>query len=90
MIRSTIVRFSLNAASPAFSNRLKSASTVLWSSLSSVMASMRRATTRAGCPANSFKRFAGWIKLAPTAAGRRLMFAGAEVIIEDSPTPSVP
>ena len=40
MIWSTISRFSAKAWSPAFSKRLNSASTVLWSSLSSVMASM--------------------------------------------------
>ena len=40
MIRSTIVRFSTKARSPAFSNRLNSASTVLWSSLSRVIASI--------------------------------------------------
>ena len=46
MILSTTARFSTKALSPAFSNRLNSASTVLWSSLSRVMASMVAPLTR--------------------------------------------
>src|SRR5215210_4639562 len=41
MIRSTSSRLVLLASSPAFSNCLNSFSTVLWSSLSNTMASMR-------------------------------------------------
>ena len=47
MILSTISRFSTKAPSPAFSKRLKSASTVLWSFFSRVMASMARGPTQA-------------------------------------------
>src|SRR5687768_4373706 len=52
MIWSTIERFSATAPSPARSNRLKSASTVLWSSLSSVIASMARRRTHSAVGAH--------------------------------------
>jgi len=46
MMRSTILRLSTNARGPASSKALNSFSTVLWSSLSIVMASMGAACAR--------------------------------------------